>query len=156
MYCAHTVCTVPIQYACSASALPSDACALFSFNTTVDQSIFPLFSAFCRAGCSFSIHNVQKHSYTLVHCSCSRHSGDNSSKSLSRRISWKLKQFLATRVGAQAALLCLVLLMTSLVLGDGVLTPAQSVLGAVYGLQIKTSVSEGGVCWCHAQQYVAI
>lgn len=33
--------------------------------------------------------------------------------------------------------------MTSMVLGDGVLTPAQSVLGAIYGLQVKTSVSQG-------------
>ncbi|KAL3134369.1 hypothetical protein ABBQ38_006624 [Trebouxia sp. C0009 RCD-2024] len=32
-----------------------------------------------------------------------------------------------------------------MVLGDGVLTPAQSVLGAVYGLQVKTSVSQGVV-----------
>ncbi|KAL3135202.1 Potassium transporter 5 [Trebouxia sp. C0009 RCD-2024] len=30
-----------------------------------------------------------------------------------------------------------------MVLGDGVLTPAQSVLGAIYGLQVKTSVSQG-------------
>ena len=35
--------------------------------------------------------------------------------------------------------------MTSMVLGDGVLTPAQSVLGAVYGLQVKTSVSQGSL-----------
>ena len=76
-------------------------------------------------------------------CPCSRHSGDKNSKSLSRRISFKLKQYLASRAGAQASLLCLVLLMTSMVLGDGVLTPAQSVLGAIYGLQVKTSVSQG-------------
>lgn len=76
-------------------------------------------------------------------CPCSRHSGDKNSKSLSRRISLKLKQYLASRAGAQASLLCLVLLMTSMVLGDGVLTPAQSVLGAIYGLQVKTSVSQG-------------
>ncbi|DBB02777.1 TPA: Potassium transporter, variant 3 [Trebouxia sp. C0004] len=36
-------------------------------------------------------------------------------------------------------------LMTSMVLGDGVLTPAQSVLGAIYGLQVKTSVSQGAI-----------
>ena len=51
-------------------------------------------------------------------------------------------------MGAQSSLLCLVLLMTSMVLGDGVLTPAQSVLGAVYGLQIKTSVSQSKVLPC--------
>jgi len=74
---------------------------------------------------------------------CSRHTGDKNIKRLSSRISLKLKQYLATTVGAQASLLCLVLLMTSMVLGDGVLTPAQSVLGAIYGLQVKTSVSQG-------------
>lgn len=38
---------------------------------------------------------------------------------------------------ARYALLVLVLCMTSMVLGDGVLTPAQSVLGAIYGIQVK-------------------
>ncbi|KAL3152408.1 hypothetical protein ABBQ32_001459 [Trebouxia sp. C0010 RCD-2024] len=106
---------------------------------------FALYSLICRhAGIRTANNGVPDASdVTLTHYS--RHSGDNSSKRLSQRISWKLKQFLATRVGAQATLLCLVLLMTSMVLGDGVLTPAQSVLGAVYGLQIKTSVSQGGV-----------
>ncbi|KAL3139069.1 Potassium transporter [Trebouxia sp. C0010 RCD-2024] len=106
---------------------------------------FALYSLICRyAGIRPANNGVPDASdVTLTHYS--RHSGDKSSKSLSRRISWKLKRFLATRVGAQAALLCLVLLMTSMVLGDGVLTPAQSVLGAIYGLQIKTSVSEGGI-----------
>lgn len=90
-------------------------------------------------------------------CTCSRHTGDKDSTRLSSRISFKLKQYLATTAGAQASLLCLVLLMTSMVLGDGVLTPAQSVLGAVYGLQVKTSVSQGRTvqskhrakCGCH-------
>lgn len=81
-------------------------------------------------------------------CSGSRHSGDKDSKSLSRRISFRMKQYLATRAGAQVSLLCLVLFMTSMVLGDGVLTPAQSVLGAVYGLQVKTSVSQGRHLFC--------
>ncbi|KAL3148191.1 hypothetical protein ABBQ38_014224 [Trebouxia sp. C0009 RCD-2024] len=75
----------------------------------------------------------------------SRHTGDKNIKSLSSRISFQLKQYLATTAGAQASLLCLVLLMTSMVLGDGVLTPAQSVLGAFYGLQVKTSVSQGAI-----------
>lgn len=50
---------------------------------------------------------------------------------------------LSSSQGSQIALLVLVLLMTSMVLGDGVLTPAQSVLGAIYGLQVKTSISQG-------------
>ena len=67
---------------------------------------------------------------------------------MSRRISFRLKQILAMSGVAQACLLCLVLTMTSMVLGDGVLTPAQSVLGAIYGLQVKTTVSQGQQLSC--------
>lgn len=106
---------------------------------------FALYSLICRfAGMRPANNGVPDASdVTLSHYS--RHSGDKNSKSLSRQISFKLKQYLATTVGAQASLLCLVLLMTSMVLGDGVLTPAQSVLGAIYGLQVKTSVSQGAI-----------
>lgn len=104
---------------------------------------FALYSLICRfAGMRPANNGVPDASdVTLSHYS--RHSGDKNSKSLSSRISFKLKQYLASKAGAQASLLCLVLLMTSMVLGDGVLTPAQSVLGAIYGLQVKTSVSQG-------------
>ncbi|DBA74693.1 TPA: hypothetical protein ACH3X2_009358 [Trebouxia sp. C0005] len=106
---------------------------------------FALYSLICRfAGMRPANNGIPDASdVTLSHYS--RHSGDKNSKSLSRRISFKLKQYLASRAGAQASLLCLVLLMTSMVLGDGVLTPAQSVLGAIYGLQVKTSVSQGAI-----------
>lgn len=52
--------------------------------------------------------------------------------------------FQRSRFG-QLCILFLALLGTSLVLGDAVLTPAQSVLGAVGGLQYKTSITQGGV-----------
>ncbi|DBA83964.1 TPA: Potassium transporter, variant 2 [Trebouxia sp. C0004] len=106
---------------------------------------FALYSLICRfAGMRPANNGVPDASdVTLSHYS--RHSGDKNSKSLSRRISFKLKQYLSSRAGAQASLLCLVLLMTSMVLGDGVLTPAQSILGAIYGLQVKTSVSQGAI-----------
>lgn len=88
-------------------------------------------------------HHLAAAVSTHASCWCSRHSGDKNSTKLSRRISFKLKQILASSHGSQVALLVLVLLMTSMVLGDGVLTPAQSVLGAVYGLQVKTTISQG-------------
>ncbi|KAK9835990.1 hypothetical protein WJX81_004040 [Elliptochloris bilobata] len=58
-----------------------------------------------------------------------------------RSVGAHLREGLRRSRVAQSLLLSLVLLMTSLVLGDGVLTPAQSVLGAIYGLQVRTTVS---------------
>ena len=98
-------------------------------------------TAYFLIGCEFD--GFGDTAASLCVCLCSHHSGDKNSKSMSRRISFKLKQYLATTVGAQASLLYLVLLMTSMILGDGVLTLAQSVLGAIYDLQVKTSVSQG-------------
>ncbi|KAL3135172.1 hypothetical protein ABBQ38_006263 [Trebouxia sp. C0009 RCD-2024] len=104
---------------------------------------FALYSLICRfAGMRPATSGVPDASDVTL-SRYSRHTGDKGTTSLSSRISFRLKQYLATTAGAQASLLCLVLLMTSMVLGDGVLTPAQSVLGAIYGLQVKTSVSQG-------------
>ncbi|KAL0023251.1 hypothetical protein WJX79_010795 [Trebouxia sp. C0005] len=106
---------------------------------------FALYSLICRfAGMRTATSGLPDASDVTL-SRYSRHTGDKGTKSLSTRISFRLKQYLATTAGAQASLLCLVLLMTSMVLGDGVLTPAQSVLGAIYGLQVKTSVSQGGI-----------
>ncbi|KAL3138070.1 Potassium transporter [Trebouxia sp. C0009 RCD-2024] len=106
---------------------------------------FALYSLICRfAGMRPATNGIPDASDVTL-SRYSRHTGDKGTKSLSTRISFRLKQYLATTAGAQASLLCLVLLMTSMVLGDGVLTPAQSVLGAIYGLQVKTSVSQGGI-----------
>ncbi|KAL3134225.1 hypothetical protein ABBQ38_006660 [Trebouxia sp. C0009 RCD-2024] len=106
---------------------------------------FALYSLICRfAGMRPATNGIPDASDVTL-SRYSRHTGDKNIKSLSSRISFQLKQYLATTAGAQASLLCLVLLMTSMVLGDGVLTPAQSVLGAVYGLQVKTSVSQGAI-----------
>ncbi|KAK9792666.1 hypothetical protein WJX73_004356 [Symbiochloris irregularis] len=66
-----------------------------------------------------------------------------------KRTSWagtKLRSLFATSPIARNALLSVVLLMTSLVLGDAILTPAQTVLGAIYGLQVREpQVSQGVV-----------
>ncbi|KAL3134375.1 hypothetical protein ABBQ38_006629 [Trebouxia sp. C0009 RCD-2024] len=106
---------------------------------------FALYSLICRfAGMRPATNGIPDASDVTL-SRYNRHTGDKGTKSLSTRISFRLKQYLATTAGAQASLLCLVLLMTSMVLGDGVLTPAQSVLGAIYGLQVKTSVSQGGI-----------
>lgn len=101
---------------------------------------------FCTLPCKL-VHSQSDIVYSWC---CSRHSGDKNSTKLGRRISFRLKQILASSHGSQIALLVLVLLMTSMVLGDGVLTPAQSVLGAVYGLQVKTSISQSEFCPWHA------
>lgn len=106
---------------------------------------FALYALICRHAGMRPANNGAPDASDVTLSHYSRHSGDKDSKSLSRRISFRMKQYLATRAGAQVSLLCLVLFMTSMVLGDGVLTPAQSVLGAVYGLQVKTSVSQGVV-----------
>ena len=44
--------------------------------------------------------------------------------------------FLRTSAGARALLLAIVLLSTSMIIGDGVLTPAISVISAVIGIQV--------------------
>lgn len=61
------------------------------------------------------------------------------------QVSQAIKRLLVTKSWARGALLGVVLLMTSMVMGDGVLTPAQSVLGAIYGLQVKTNVHQNTV-----------
>ena len=44
--------------------------------------------------------------------------------------------FLRSSAGARALLLAIVLLSTSMIIGDGVLTPAISVISAVIGIQV--------------------
>ncbi|KAL3134555.1 Potassium transporter [Trebouxia sp. C0009 RCD-2024] len=118
-------------------------CRKFRVEIWFAGGTFALYSLICRfAGMRPATNGIPDASDVTL-SRYSRHTGDKGTKSLSTRISFGLKQYLATTVGAQASLLCLVLLMTSMVLGDGVLTPAQSVLGAIYGLQVKTSVSQG-------------
>lgn len=48
-----------------------------------------------------------------------------------------IKEFFKKRHSSRVVLLLVVLLGTSMVIGDGILTPTMSVLSAVYGIQIK-------------------
>ncbi len=57
-----------------------------------------------------------------------------------------LQTVLSNKPVAQLSLLCFVLLLTGMVLGDGILTPAQSVLGAIYGMQVRTDMGQGKRC----------
>ena len=55
----------------------------------------------------------------------------------------RLKKLLESSPAFQKALLGLVILATSMVIGDGVLTPAISVLSSVSGLRVRTGISQG-------------
>ncbi|XP_020539758.1 probable potassium transporter 13 isoform X2 [Jatropha curcas] len=48
-----------------------------------------------------------------------------------------IKEFFENNLSSRIVLLLIVLLGTSMVIGDGILTPTMSVLSAVYGIQIK-------------------
>ncbi|GAQ87155.1 Potassium transporter family protein [Klebsormidium nitens] len=111
---------------------------------------FALYSLLCRnanitpgGGAAPVAADLQLSRYTSKH---------SSRQFLTRKTPARvLKNMLERKAWARNALLILVLVMTSMVLGDGVLTPAQSVLGAVYGIQVKlpstsTSVIVGVSC----------
>lgn len=56
----------------------------------------------------------------------------------------QVSEFLRTSKGARGLLLTIVLLSTSMIIGDGVLTPAISVISAVVGIQVAApSISTG-------------
>jgi hypothetical protein len=55
------------------------------------------------------------------------------------------RRFFRESSQARAALLAVSVVATAMVIGDGVLTPAISVVSAVSGLTIKTSISQEGV-----------
>jgi K+ transporter len=63
---------------------------------------------------------------------------------LSAHITAQVGAFLRTSKGARGLLLAVVLLATSMIIGDGVLTPAISVISAVIGIQVAApSITTG-------------
>jgi KUP system potassium uptake protein len=67
-----------------------------------------------------------------------------------RGLNAAIKRSLATSHAAQVVLMVVVVIATSMVVGDGILTPAISVLSAVTGLKAAdgVSISQGGwLCW---------
>jgi KUP system potassium uptake protein len=63
-----------------------------------------------------------------------------------RRLNAAIKHSLATNHAAQVVLMLVVVVATSMVVGDGILTPAISVLSAVTGLKAADGIdiSQGG------------
>ncbi|KAL5746576.1 hypothetical protein ACOSP7_027722 [Xanthoceras sorbifolium] len=92
---------------------------------------FALYSLLCRN----SKMGLLK-TYTSVHDSISSYNSEASTTE-ETRTSLLIKQFFEKNYGSRVVLLLVVLLGTSMVIGDGILTPTMSVLSAVYGIQIK-------------------
>lgn len=71
-------------------------------------------------------------------------------KTAARGLNAAIRHGLATSHAAQVVLMVVVVIATSMVVGDGILTPAISVLSAVTGLKAAdgVSISQGGLlCW---------
>ncbi|XP_043701148.1 probable potassium transporter 13 [Telopea speciosissima] len=91
---------------------------------------FALYSLLCRhskLGLLSTSHSAHDH---IPDCS-------TGSSLKVTRTSGRLKEFFEKSRGSRIVLLLVVLLGTSMVIGDGVLTPSMSVLSAVYGMRIK-------------------
>lgn len=69
---------------------------------------------------------------------------DEEQRPKSKVASW-LQNALSSRRWAQISLLVLVLLAVNMIISDGVLTPAISVISAVEGIQYNTGISNGAV-----------
>ncbi|KAG9439449.1 hypothetical protein H6P81_019614 [Aristolochia fimbriata] len=91
---------------------------------------FALYSLLCRnskLGLLNTPHAIHEQLSTYTSCSSSKET----------RTSLMLKEFFERHCSSRIVLLVVVLLGTSMVIGDGVLTPAMSVLSAVSGVQVK-------------------
>ncbi|XP_068656010.1 probable potassium transporter 13 [Aristolochia californica] len=91
---------------------------------------FALYSLLCRnskMGLLNTTHAIHEQLSTYASCSSFKET----------RTSLMLKEFFEKHRSSRIVLLLVVLLGTSMVIGDGVLTPAMSVLSAVSGVQVK-------------------
>ncbi|CAL8468147.1 g7686 [Coccomyxa elongata] len=70
----------------------------------------------------------------------------NATRPKPRNIPERVSEFFRSSKGARGLLLTIVLLSTSMIIGDGVLTPAISVISAVVGIQVAApSISTGAI-----------
>ncbi|KAK9808702.1 hypothetical protein WJX72_002233 [[Myrmecia] bisecta] len=108
---------------------------------------FALYSLLCRMAklTPGNADGLDPEDLKLSRYSSARDVTSKKHKGCSSWVQANLQQLLQTSKAAQQTLLIVVLAMTSMVLGDGVLTPAQSVLGAIYGLQVKKPALSSGV-----------
>lgn len=91
---------------------------------------FALYSLLCRHSKMGLLIN-----YNSAHESISSYTSETSTKET--RTSLLIKEFFKKYRSSRVVLLLVVLLGTSMVICDGILTPSMSVLSAVYGIQIK-------------------
>eukprot|EP00270_Netrium_digitus_P015918 TRINITY_DN562_c0_g1_i6.p1 TRINITY_DN562_c0_g1~~TRINITY_DN562_c0_g1_i6.p1 ORF type:complete len:768 (-),score=202.02 TRINITY_DN562_c0_g1_i6:346-2649(-) len=111
---------------------------VLSCNDNGEGGTFALYSLLCRnmSLSKLQVKGTDDHDlsqYTLEGIP------SNSSSGSRQTFSQRLKSKLETTPWLQQSILTVVLLATSMIIGDGVLTPAQSVLSAVSGVQIQFS-----------------
>ncbi|KAK3218490.1 hypothetical protein Dsin_012460 [Dipteronia sinensis] len=94
---------------------------------------FALYSLLCRN----SKMGLLKTYYNSVHDNSVSSYNSKTSTDQETRTSLLIKKFFEKNYSSRVVLLLVVLLGTSMVIGDGILTPTMSVLSAVYGIRIK-------------------
>ncbi|KAK4838767.1 hypothetical protein QYF36_016280 [Acer negundo] len=99
----------------------------------VFSGTFALYSLLCRN----SKMGLLKTYYNSVHDNSISSYNSKTYTDQETRTSLLIKQFFEKNYSSRVVLLLVVLLGTSMVIGDGILTPTMSVLSAVYGIRIK-------------------
>ncbi|KAL9393757.1 hypothetical protein Peur_013042 [Populus x canadensis] len=99
-------------------------------NDNGEGGTFALYSLLCRHS-RMGLLKSSHLEHEFVTC-C-----DSNVSTKETRASLVIKEFFNKHRSSRVVLLLVVLLGTSMVIGDGILTPAMSVLSAVYGIQIK-------------------
>ncbi|XP_048229046.1 probable potassium transporter 13 isoform X2 [Ricinus communis] len=103
---------------------------IFVLGADDNGGTFALYSLLCRR----SKMGFLLSSHMGLECVSSH---DSSLPARETRTSLIIKEFFEKHHSSRIVLLLVVLLGTSMVIGDGILTPTMSVLSAVYGIQIK-------------------
>nr|XP_034921406.1 probable potassium transporter 13 [Populus alba] len=99
-------------------------------NDNGEGGTFALYSLLCRHS-RMGLLNSSHLEHEFVTCY------DSNVSTKETRASLVIKEFFNKHRSSRVVLLLVVLLGTSMVIGDGIPTPAMSVLSAVYGIQIK-------------------
>ncbi|XP_048329590.2 probable potassium transporter 13 isoform X2 [Ziziphus jujuba] len=105
---------------------------IYVYKSTFSGGTFALYALLCqnsRVGLLSTGYPADKHI-----CSCNSEISKRET-----RTSLLMKEFFERYKSSRVVLLLVVLLGTSMVIGDGILTPTMSVVSAVYGIKIKAT-----------------